>query len=121
MKTTMARTPNVRSQIGRTAIALGLAVLLGAAYAAPASADNNDQRGRNDQRDNNQRDNNQRYNDQRGRHVQQAQHQRDQSYHRDNRSYSYDRPADVYAPPPVYYTPPSGPPVLNFVFPLRFH
>jgi hypothetical protein len=115
MKTTMARTPNVRSQIGGTAIALGLAVLLGAAYAAPARADNNDQRY------NGQRDNNQRYNDQRGRHVQQAQHQRDRSYHRDNRSYSYDRPADVYAPPPVYYTPPSGPAVLNFVFPLRFH
>jgi hypothetical protein len=35
---------------------------------------------------------------------------------------SYGRPAYVYAPPPVYYyAPPPGPPVVDLVFPFRFH
>ena len=34
---------------------------------------------------------------------------------------SYGPPAYVYSPPPVYYyAPPPGPPVIDFVFPLRF-
>ncbi len=36
------------------------------------------------------------------------------------RLHSYGAPAYAYAPPPVYYAPPPGPPVLDFVFPLRF-
>jgi hypothetical protein len=99
MKTTMTSTADVRSRLGKIAISLGLAVILGAAYALPARADNDDQRGRN---------------------VQRAHRERDRSYHRDNRSYGYDQPAYVYAPPPVYYAPPPGPPALEFVFPLHF-
>jgi hypothetical protein len=99
MKTTMTRTANVRSQIGGAAIALGLAVILGAATTAPARADNDDYRGRN---------------------VERAHHERDRRDHRYDHSYGYERPAYVYSPPPVYYAPPPGPPVIDFVFPLRF-
>ncbi|MDR3517913.1 MAG: hypothetical protein P4M00_19090 [Azospirillaceae bacterium] len=31
----------------------------------------------------------------------------------------YGPPAYAYPPPPVYYAPPPGPPVIDFVFPLR--
>jgi hypothetical protein len=101
MRTTVTRTTNVRSRVGGTAIALGLAVILGGAYAVPARADENDHRGRGEQR---------------------AQQQRERSdfRHRDRRSYGYDRPGYVYSPPPVYYAPPPGPPAIDFVFPLRF-
>jgi hypothetical protein len=102
MKTTMTRTADVRSQIGGAAIALGLAVILGVAYAAPARADDDDHRGRSVERDHHDRD--------RG----------DYRDHREYRSYGYDRPAYVYSPPPVYYHPPPGPPVIDFVFPLHF-
>jgi hypothetical protein len=99
MRTTMTRTTNVRSRVGGTAIALGLAVILGGAYALPARADDNRWRG-----------------EQRA----QQQNERSDYRHRDRRSYSYDRPGYVYSPPPVYYAPPSGPPAIDFVFPLRF-
>jgi hypothetical protein len=100
MRTTMTRTTNIRSRIGGTALALGLAVILGGAYALPARADD-DHRGRNGQRWN-------------------QQHERSDYRYRDHRSYGYDRPGYVYSPPPVYYAPPPGPPVIDFVFPLRF-
>jgi hypothetical protein len=52
-------------------------------------------------------------------------HQQMQRHHEDRghgnyRLHSYGSPAYVYAPPPVYYAPPPGPPVIDFVFPLRF-
>jgi hypothetical protein len=97
MKTTMTRTANVRTQIGGAAIALGLAVILGVAYAAPARADDDDHRGRSWERAHHERD------------------RRDRPVYR-----GYERPGYVYAPPPVYYAPPPGPPVIDFVFPLRF-
>lgn len=52
----------------------------------------------------------------------QMDHRRDEGrrYHHDDRLRSYGQPAYVYAPPPVYYAPPPGPPVIDFVFPLRF-
>jgi len=48
-------------------------------------------------------------------------HDRGWDRDRDYELYSYGRPSYVYAPPPVYYyAPPPGPPVIDFVFPLRF-
>jgi hypothetical protein len=46
-------------------------------------------------------------------------HQRDRDRDR-YQLHSYGQPAYVYSPPPVYYAPPPGPPVIDFVFPLRF-
>jgi len=109
MRTTMTRTINIRSRIGGTAIALGLAVILGGAYALPARADD-DRRGRNAER----------WNQQRERSDYRYQRERSDSRYRDHRSYRYDRPGYVYSPPPVYYAPPPGPPAIDFVFPLRF-
>jgi len=40
--------------------------------------------------------------------------------HSHRRYYGDEEPRYVYAPPPVYYAPPERPPVIDFVFPLRF-
>jgi hypothetical protein len=76
-------------------LAIAIATIIGGASAAPARAQDND-RGRQERR------------------------QHDNRYHGRQYDRSYARPAYVYAPPPVYYAPPPGPPVIDFVFPLRF-
>ena len=73
---------------------------------APAQARDNDERG-GDHREYRGRGGDERHYDER-------RHDRDYELH------SYGRPDYVYAPPPVYYAPPPGPPVIDFVFPLRF-
>jgi hypothetical protein len=96
------RSSQIRSPGGGIALTLGLVALLGAAYAAPARAD--DDRGRDQQ--------------------QPAHNDRDRGDHRApgraRPAYGYVQPAYVYAPPPVYYDAPVAPPVLDFVFPLSF-
>lgn len=91
MKAATPRSPRRRSPIGNLAIALGLAVMLGGAYAAPVRADDHDQRGHAVHRD----------------------------AHRHNSSYGSVQPGYVYAPPPVYYPAPMvAPPAIDFVFPI---
>lgn len=99
----MARTPQRSGRIarsfGRAALVLALATVIGGAGMAAARADdNNGHRQGNDHR---------------------RAPQRGHDHGRDQHRY-YAAPANVYAPPPVYYAPPSGPPVIDFVFPLRF-
>jgi hypothetical protein len=86
---TTPRSP-IHLPLGGIALALGLAVVLGGAYAAPARAD-----------------------DRRGHDVQRAHHERGRD---DHRSHGYAQP--VYAPPVAYYDAPVAPPALDFVFPL---
>jgi hypothetical protein len=81
--------------------ALALAAVIGGASTAPARAQENEwSRGHDSQRGHDER----------------------HHYRRSDRDshYYYSRPSYVYAPPPVYYAPPPGPPVIDFVFPLRF-
>jgi hypothetical protein len=86
-------------------VALALAAIIGGASAAPALAQDYD-RGRGYER---------------GYDVERRHDNRHHHYRgSDDDSRYYSRPAYVYAPPPVYYAPPPGPPVIDFVFPLRF-
>jgi hypothetical protein len=88
-------------------MALALAAVIGGASTTPTRAQEYDgnrgrdvHRGHDDSQRNRQRD--------RGQHAYRGEDPSD------------DRPAYVYAPPPVYYAPPPAPPVIDFVFPLRF-
>jgi hypothetical protein len=87
------RTGRKRWKFAPAVTGLVIAVLTGGMLAMPAHADDRGHDGR-------------RHDDHRG--------------HGDYRLHSYGRPAYVYAPPPVAYAPPPGPPVIDFVFPLRF-
>ncbi|PKU23007.1 hypothetical protein CWS72_18365 [Telmatospirillum siberiense] len=83
-------------------MAVVIAVLTGGLLSLPAGAEdgrNHENRGRQMER----------HHDDRGRYRRE-----------DYRLRSYEQPDYVYAPPPVYYAPPAGPPVVDFVFPLRF-
>jgi len=81
-------------------LAIALAAVIGGASTVPAYAQESN--GRYEQRQRDNRDHHRQY---------------DRDRYRSN---SYEHPAYVYAPPPVYYAPPPGPPVIDFVFPLRF-
>ncbi len=78
-------------------MALALATIIGGAGMAPARAANDN-----------------------GYHQRQAAHRDHDRGREQHRYYRHAAPANVYAPPPVYYAPPSAPPVIDFVFPLRF-
>jgi hypothetical protein len=110
MESTTARTSKRGWHLAPAVMALVIAALAGSVSTTPARADENDwNRGRQAQRPD----------------VRQEQYQsRDQQERYQSRDeyglHSYGAPAYVYAPPPVYYAPPPGPPVIDFVFPLRF-
>jgi hypothetical protein len=91
------RSGQVRRRFGEAALALALATVIGGAGMAPARADNDD-----------------------GHHQRQTAHRDHGRGREQHRSYRDAAPVNVYAPPPVYYAPPSGPPAIDFVFPLRF-
>jgi len=101
MKPAPTRTDKRRWGLAPTVMAFVIATLAGGVTASPAWSQENDwNRGHQSQRH----------------HYSRARdHQRNDYEFR-----SYDRPAYVYSPPPVYYAPPPGPPVIDFVFPLRF-
>jgi hypothetical protein len=103
MEPATRRTSNRRWSLAPAVTAVVIAALAGGMSIAPAQAQENDwNRGREVHR----------------RHVD---HERWRDRDRDQyQLYSYSRPAYVYSPPPVYYAPPPGPPVIDFVFPLRF-
>jgi hypothetical protein len=90
MKTSTQQAANVRPAIGRIAMALALASVIGGLSVTPALARDNDRR------------------DGRG-------HERDRDRHEYRRPYSQ----PVYAPPPVYYAPQQSPGISLF-FPLDF-
>jgi hypothetical protein len=92
--TPRARTKN--QAIAGMVLTVALAALIGGLSAVPARADNDD----------------------RGRNVQHERVQRER--HRPHAAHRYEAPQYIYAPPPVYYAPPPRPPVIDFVFPLRF-
>ena len=101
MEPATTRTGNRRWGLAPTVMAVVIAALAGGMSTAPAQAQQNDWN--------------------RGREV--HRHHVDHERYRDHDQYqlrSYSRPAYVYSPPPVYYAPPPGPPVIDFVFPLRF-
>jgi hypothetical protein len=110
MKAATPRSPQIRSPIGGIALTLGLAALLGGAYAMPARADDDRGRDQHQQPAHNDRD--------RGDHH--AQGRGRPAYGYGQPAYGYGQPTYVYAPPPVYYEAPVAPPVLDFVFPLSF-
>jgi hypothetical protein len=89
---------------GRLALALALAGVIGGAAAAPARADDERGRGR----------------DERGRdeHFDRGRAPREEARdHRRRPVYRAPAPAYVYAPPPVVYAPP--PSGINLIFPLN--
>ena len=103
MEPAMPRSGTRFRKLGPSAAALAVAAIIGAAFTAPAQA--------------------QEYNGNRGHQMHRAHDYRHHYYQerdRDEYDRSYGQPAYVYAPPPVYYAPPPGPPVIDFVFPLRF-
>jgi hypothetical protein len=102
MEPAMLRSGRRCRNLAPSVVALALAAIIGGAATAPARAQEYDQGGRE-------------------RHWEQHDHGNRNHYResdRDTRYYS--RPSYVYAPPPVYYAPPPGPPIIDFVFPLRF-
>jgi hypothetical protein len=111
MEPAMLRTARRCRKLAPSVVALAFAVVIGGVSTAPARAQGFDEnRGREMHRDHDNRE-----------HYRQHDHHRD--HHRDHNEYesrSYGRPAYVYSPPPVYYAPPPGPPIIDFVFPLRF-
>jgi hypothetical protein len=111
MARTTPRSGQVRRRFGRAVLALALATVIGGAGMAAARADDNE--GRRQGNDNHRQGND-------GRRQGQAAHRGYDRGQEQHRSYRYAAPANVYAPPPVYYAPPSGPPVIDFVFPLSF-
>jgi len=99
MDSAMTRTGKRRWRYSPAVLALVIAALTGGLLTVPAKADDRD----------------------RGRQMERHHEGRDRDRGReDYRLHSYGAPAYVYAPPPVYYAPPPGPPVIDFVFPLRF-
>jgi hypothetical protein len=108
MEPAMLRTARRCRKLAPSVVALAFAVVIGGASTAPARArDVGENRGSEMHRDHDNR-----------------QHYRQHDHHRNHKEYesrSYGRPAYVYSPPPVYYAPPPGPPIIDFVFPLRFH
>jgi hypothetical protein len=99
MQSAMTRTDNRRRSFSLFVMAFAIATLTGGLLIVPAEArDDHDNRGHQERRHDD--------------------HGRDR--HGDYRLQGYGAPAYVYAPPPVYYAPPPGPPVIDFVFPLRF-
>ena len=100
MDSAMTRTSKRRWRVSPAILALVIAALTGGLLTVPAKADDHGDRGRQMERHHEGRD-----------------HDRGRG---DYQLRSYSPPAYVYAPPPVYYAPPPGPPVIDFVFPLRF-
>jgi hypothetical protein len=92
MTPAMMRTGDGRRRLAPAVLALTLAAIVGAAWTAPAQAEERD----------------------RGHEVNRGHHHRD--WHGAS---AYVAPGYVYAPPPVYYAAPEAPPAINFVFPLR--
>jgi hypothetical protein len=117
MEPAMKRTGRRCCKLAPSVMALVLAAIIGAASTVPVRAQDSDgNRGREMQRNHDNRHDNRRDNRYDNRHDN-RQRDRDQYEYR-----SYGRPAYVYSPPPVYYyAPPPGPPVVDLVFPLRFH
>ena len=103
MESATRRTSDRRWSFAPAVMAVVVAALAGGTSIAPAQAQDND------------------WNRGREVHRHYVDHERWRDRDRDQyQLYSYSRPAYVYSPPPVYYAPPPGPPVIDFVFPLRF-
>lgn len=95
MKTAAMQIKTRYRKLSGIAMVLTLAGLIGGLSSMPARAD--DDRERNVQRERSQA-----------------------PRHLSHRYYRHEAPRYVYAPPPVYYAPPLQPPVIDFIFPLRF-
>lgn len=92
MESAMQRSGNSRWNYPMTVMALAMIAVVGGGSMAPAWAMNDEHRG----------------------------HAIAHRGHGRSPHVVYAAPSYVYAPPPVYYAPPPGPPVISFVFPLRF-
>jgi hypothetical protein len=94
METAMTRTDRKYWKVGGILLTATLAALIGGMSALPARADNDD-RGRNDQRD-----------------QPRPSYRAEAPRHYEERRY-------VYAPPPVYYAAPPRRPAIDFIFPFE--
>jgi hypothetical protein len=101
MKTISTR----RAKLGRVAISLALAAIIGGIAVQPARADDDRGRGREEWRGDD--------------HYRGHDRDRDHDWHRRHRDV-YVAPGYDYAPPPVVYAPIPVAPSLNFFIPLRF-
>lgn len=97
----------LRSIAGKVVLALAFASIVGGVSLAPAFADNDDWK---------QKQNRGQYRAE-GREDNDRVEYRYYGYQPYNYNYTY-RPYTYYAPPPVVYAPPYQSPGLNFVFPL---
>lgn len=102
MEAATTRTSKRRWNFSPAVMAFVIVTLTGGLLSVPARADDDHGRDRGRQM--------QRHHEDRGR----------PDGHGPYQLHSYGSPEYVYAPPPVYYAPPPGPPVIDFVFPLRF-